>query len=142
MTELDLLERSSFAWVDLFGDDAALMANGFHAWGGVFFLEGRWHAVGGAKGKATRLLSVGERIVCLAQADDWLNDHETDESAFKSKGWLRQDATEKQLNCLPPEFRRDYGLTRYRASALISFQFNKRDIRRLVTAAEPERRAA
>ena len=44
--------------------------------------------------------------------------------------------------CLPPEFRRDYGLTRYRASALISFQFNKRDIRRLVTAAEPERRAA
>ncbi|WP_423207223.1 DEAD/DEAH box helicase [Paracoccus yeei] len=142
MTELDLLERSSFAWVDLFGDDAALMANGFHAWGGVFFLEGRWHAVGGAKGKATRLLSVGERIVCLAQADDWLNTHETDESAFKSKGWLKQDATEKQLNCLPPEFRRDYGLTRYRASALISFQFNKRDIRRLVTAAEPERRAA
>ena len=92
--------------------------------------------------RQARLLSVGERIVCLAQADDWLNEHETDESAFKSKGWLKQDATEKQLNCLPPEFRRDYGLTRYRASALISFQFNKRDIRRLVTAAEPERRAA
>jgi DNA repair protein RadD len=142
MTELDLLERSSFAWVDLFGDDAALMANGFHAWGGVFFLEGRWHAVGGAKGKAARLLGVGERMVCLAQADDWLNTHETDESAFKSKGWLKQDATEKQLNCLPPEFRRDFGMTRYRASALISFHFNRRDIRRLVTAAEPERRAA
>ena len=61
MTEIDLLKRSSFAWVDLFGDDAALMANGFHAWGGIFFLEGRWHAVGGAKGKAPRLLGVGER---------------------------------------------------------------------------------
>jgi len=32
MTEIDLLKRSSFAWVDLFEDDAALMANGFNAW--------------------------------------------------------------------------------------------------------------
>ena len=52
MSEIDLLKRSSFAWEDLFGDDAALMASGFNAWGGVFFLEGRWHAVGGAKGRA------------------------------------------------------------------------------------------
>ena len=95
MSEIDLLKRSSFAWVDLFGDDAALMANGFNAWGGIFFLEGRWHAVGGGKGQASRLLGVGERAVCLAQADDWLNTQETDESAFKSKGWLKQAATEK-----------------------------------------------
>ena len=33
-------------------------------------------------------------------------------------------------------------LTRYRASALITFQFNRRDIRRLVMSAAPERRAA
>ncbi|MEI4196537.1 DEAD/DEAH box helicase [Roseovarius sp. E0-M6] len=142
LTEIDLLERSSFAWEDLFGDDAALMASGFNAWGGVFFLEGRWHAVGGAKGEATRLLGVGERTICLAQADDWLNEHETDESAFKSKRWLNQTPTEKQLQYLPAAQRRDYGLTRYRASALITFQFNRRDIRRLVMAAEPERRAA
>ena len=32
------------------------MANGFNAWGGIFFLDGRWHAVGGAKGRAPRLL--------------------------------------------------------------------------------------
>jgi len=55
MSEIDLLKRSSFAWVDLFDDDAALMANGFNAWGGIFFLEGRWHAVGGAKGQTTHL---------------------------------------------------------------------------------------
>jgi DNA repair protein RadD len=73
MTEIDLLKRSSFEWVDLFGDDDALMATGFTAWGGVFFLEGRWYAVGGAQGRAPRLLGVGERTVCLAQADDWLN---------------------------------------------------------------------
>ena len=49
MSEIDLLKRSSFRWCDLFGDDAALVANGFHAWGGIFFLGGNWHAVGGAK---------------------------------------------------------------------------------------------
>jgi DNA repair protein RadD len=138
MSEIDLLKRSSFAWVDLFGDDAALMANGFNAWGGIFFLGGRWHAVGGAKGRAPRLLGVGERTVCLAQADDWLNEYETDESAFKSKGWLKQAATEKQLQYLPPEFRQDFGLTRYRASALMTFGFNKREIRQLVGRASPD----
>src|SRR5690606_4404107 len=119
MSEIDLLKRSSFAWVDLFGDDAALMANGFNAWGGIFYLDGRWHAVGGSQGRAPRLLGGGERTVCLEQADDWLNEYETDESAFKPKGWLKQAATEKQLQYLPPEFRQDFGLTRYRASALM-----------------------
>ena len=137
MSEIDLLKRSSFEWVDLFGDDAALMANGFNAWGGIFFLEGRWHAVGGGKGQASRLLGMGERTVCLAQADDWLNTHETDESAFKSKSWLKQAATEKQLRYLPPECRHDFGLTRYRASALMTFKFNKREIRQLVGKAAP-----
>jgi DNA repair protein RadD len=137
MSEIDLLKRSSFDWVDLFGDDAALMAAGFHAWSGIFWLDGRWHAVGGAKGLPPRLLGIGERAICLAQADDWLNDHETDESAFKSKGWLTQQPTAKQLGWLPPECRQDYGLTRYHASALITFRFNKRAIQRLVHAATP-----
>jgi hypothetical protein len=51
MSEIDLLKRSSFQWCDLFGDDAALVANGFNAWGGAFFLNGRWYAIGGGRGK-------------------------------------------------------------------------------------------
>jgi len=137
MTEIDLLKRSSFAWVDLFNDDAALMANGFTAWGGIFLLDGRWHAVGGAKGESPRLLGIGDRPVCLAQADDWLNAHETDESAFKSKSWLNQSPTDRQLTYLPQGLRHDYGLTRYHASALITFRFNKREIRQLVGRATP-----
>ena len=132
MSEVDLLKRSSFRWADLFGDDAALIANGFHAWGGIFFLNGRWHALGGAKPQPPRLLSVGERAVCLAAADDWLNENETDESAHKSRSWLDQPATEKQLRYLPPECRHDYGMNRYQASALLTFTFNKQAIRRLV----------
>lgn len=143
MTEIDLLKRSSFAWVDLFGTDDAMMATGFTAWGGIFWLDGVWYAIGGGKGERPHLLGVGERTVCLAQADDWLNTHETDESAFKTRSWLRQPPTEKQLRYLPPECRHDFGLTRYRASALMTFGFNKRAIRQLIdAAAAPERRAA
>ncbi|MCK8787244.1 DEAD/DEAH box helicase [Roseomonas sp. NAR14] len=135
MTEIDLLRRSSFQWCDLFGDDAALVANGFNGWGGIFFLNGRWHAVGGGKGERTRLLAVGERLVCLAAADDWLNERETDESAHKSKAWLRQPPTDKQLIHLPLATRADLGMTRYQASALLTFQFNRHTIRSLVMAA-------
>ncbi|WP_375698024.1 DEAD/DEAH box helicase family protein [Pseudophaeobacter sp. TrK17] len=143
MTEIDLLKRSSFAWVDLFGTDDALMATGFSAWGGIFWMDGVWYAIGGAKGERPRLLGVGERTVCLAQADDWLNTHESDESAFKTRSWLRQPPTDKQLKYLPPECRHDFGLTRYRASALMTFSFNKCAIQAAVNAvAGSERRAA
>ena len=136
MTEVDLLKRSSFKWVDLFGDDAAMMANGFNAWGGIFFLNGRWHAVGGSKGKKISLLSIGERAVCLAASDDWLNENETDESAHKTRSWLNQSPTEKQFKFLPVESRHDMGMTRYQASALLTFRFNKSAIRNLIFEAD------
>ncbi|MEJ6479672.1 MAG: DEAD/DEAH box helicase [Octadecabacter sp.] len=142
MTEIDLLKRSSFAWVDLFDTDDALLATGFTAWGGVFWLDGWWYAIGGARGAQPQLLGVGERSICLAQADDWLNAHETDESAFKTRGWLNQPATEKQLKYLSPEARSDFGLTRYKASALMTFGFNKRVIRHLILSAAPAAREA
>ena len=136
MSEIDLLKRSSFQWCDLFGDDAALVANGFNAWGGAFFLNGRWYAVGGGRGNNPRLLGIGERTICLAAADDWLNENETDESAHKTRSWLKQPPTEKQLAYLPAEYRQDFGLTRYQASALLTFRFNRTGIRALVFAAE------
>jgi DNA repair protein RadD len=148
MTEIDLLQRSSFRWEDLFGDDAALMATGFSAWGGVFHLGGSWHAVGGAKDQRPRLLGIGERMVCLAAADDWLNEHESDESAHKTRRWLSQPPTDRQLAFLPPEHRQDFGLTRYQASALLAFRFNREAIHSLVFGAadrhagEPAARAA
>jgi superfamily II DNA or RNA helicase len=135
MSEIDLLSRSNFRWCDLFGSDDALMATGFTAWGGIFFLNGRWHAIGGGKGLNTRLLAVGERTVCMAKADDWLNDNESEDSAHKTRRWLNEAPTPKQLQYLPPELRADFGLTRYQASALLSFRFNRNAIVRLVNAA-------
>jgi len=142
MTEIDLLKRSSFEWVDLFDTEDALLATGFSAWGGIFWLDGLWYGIGGARGVQPQLLGIGERSVCLAQADDWLNDHETDESAFKTRAWLNQPATEKQLQYLSPAARSDFGLTRYKASALMTFGFNKRAIRGLITSAAPTAREA
>jgi DNA repair protein RadD len=142
MTEIDLLKRSSFEWVDLFGTEDALLATGFSAWGGVFWLDGLWYSIGGARGVQPQLLGIGERSVCLARADDWLNDHETDESAFKTRAWLNQPATDKQLQYLSPAARSDFGLTRYKASALMTFGFNKRAIRGLITSAAPTAREA
>ncbi len=142
MTEIDLLKRSSFEWVDLFDTEDALLATGFSAWGGIFWLEGLWYGVGGARGVQPQLLGIGERSVCLAQADDWLNDHETDESAFKTRAWLNQPATEKQLQYLTAAARSDFSLTRYKASALMTFGFNKSAIRGLILSAAPTAREA
>lgn len=142
MSEIDLLKRSNFRWCDLFGCDDALMASGFNAWGGIFYLNGRWYAIGGGKEMLPRLLAVGERTVCMAQADDWLNEHESQDSAHKSRHWLNQPPTEKQLRHLPPQVRTDFGLTRYQASALLSFRFNKASIQQLVMAANGSYREA
>ena len=135
MSEIDLLKRSSFRWCDLFGDDAALIASGFNAWGGVFFLNGRWYGVGGLQKQRPHLLAVGERTICLAAANDWLNEHESDETAHKTRRWLNQPPTDRQLTFLPTKYRQDFGLTRYQASALLAFRFNRDAIHSLVFGA-------
>lgn len=141
MSEIDLLKRSSFRWCDLFGDDAALLATGFEAWSGAFFLNGQWYGVGGGRHLSPRLLARGDRTICLAAADDWLNEHETEDAAKKSRKWLNQSATAQQLKFLPAEYRQDFGLTRYQASCLLAFQFNKQDIQARIFSAE-QREAA
>ena len=136
MSEIDLLKRSNFRWCDLFGCDDAWMATGFNAWGGVFFLNGSWFAIGGGSGITPLLLAVGEKTICIARADDWLNDNETADSAFKTRRWLGEAPTQKQMMYLPERLRSDYGMTRYLASAILSFQFNKTAIRRLINNAQ------
>ncbi len=134
LTEIDLLKRSSFRWIDLFGDDAALMASGFTAWAAIFWLNGYWHAVGGHE-RNVQLLGTGERAVMMAVADDFLNDRETSESAHKSRRWLNEPASEKQLALLGEAARMDFSMTKYRASCLLNFRFNKGRIRQLVEQA-------
>ena len=137
MKEIDILHRSNFKWEPIDDDNKSFMASGFKAWSNVIFKNNQWHAVGAQVEKMNgvklpdqplnqiKLLAVGEKSVCFAAADDWMNLHESDDAAHKVKGWLNLPATSKQLSYLP-EHRGD--MTRYKASALLSFKFNAEGI--------------
>jgi DNA repair protein RadD len=138
MMEVNLLQQSNFLWVDLFGDDSSLISSGFQAWGGLFQFEGTWYAVGGKNGDETKLLTSGERIVCLATANDWLNLYETEDTVHKTRDWLNEMPTQKQIQVLPKQDKLDFNLTRYRASALITFEMNKKAIYAIIIAAHKQ----
>lgn len=135
MSEIDLFAKSNFKWIDLFGDDMALMASGFEAWAGVFCdPAGRWHSIGGGKGKWPKLLGAGERIVAIALGDDWMNEHESEDGAHKTRRWLKLPATDTQMQWLD-EYKSegiDSGFNRYHASCLMNFKFARDKIKRIV----------
>ena len=136
MAEIDLLTaRSNFQWCDILGDEAAFMACGFNAYSGVFLLNQHWYAIGGNE-SGVKLISCGTKEVCLAQADDFLNNNETYENAHKTNRWLNEAASIRQLNCLPSEYRNDFSVTKYRAANLLKFYFNKSSIQKLLFEAD------
>ena len=61
---------------------------------------------------------------------------EIEEVAHKTKAWLRQPPTQKQLAYLPPACRLDFSLTRYQASAMLSLRFNATAIRSRIAEAK------
>lgn len=141
MSEIDLLTaRSNFQWCDVFDDQAAFMACGFNAYSGVFLLNDHWYSIGGNDG-SLKLLSCGTKEVCLAQADDFLNNNETYENAHKSNRWLNEAASIRQINCLPAEYRNDFSITKYKAANLLKFYFNKSSIQKLLFEADAKRQA-
>ena len=132
MMEIDLLtQRSNFKWCDLFEDQSSFMACGFNAYSGVFLLNNNWYSIGG-NDCGVNLLFKGSQKICLAKADDFLNDNETYENAHKSNKWLNQPASIRQINCLPKIYRNDFSLTKYKAATLLKFYFNKSAIHKLI----------
>jgi len=129
MLELDLLNRSPFMWCNIKGDGSAVIATGFDAWGGIFRHGGNWCALGGLNKNPAKLLCVGEKTACLASADDWLRLNETESAAHKSRRWLRQPPTEKQIIHLP---RNCNPQTRYEAACLLTREFNRRSIQQVL----------
>lgn len=135
MTEIDLLAKSNFRWIDLFDNQQALFAGGFDAWAGVFHYEGAWYGVGGGNTgeiRRPRILNVGDRMVSIARGDDFLNEHESEDSAYKSRRWLNEPATDPQRRRLGSQYQLDFGLTKYRASCLINYQMSERVIIELI----------
>ena len=77
-----------------------MMASGFNGWAGVFHDGALWHALGQPKGRAIRPLAIGTRVQSLAAADDFLRATETGTASIKSRRWLNDPATMKQMDLL------------------------------------------
>jgi hypothetical protein len=145
LTELDILNASPFLWRDLFGTDTCLMASGFCAWAGVFSPDKgeTWHAIGKLQDeKRVHRLAVTGRLQAMSAADDFLRNYETSAAAKKTKRWLAEPATLKQVELLnkfgyqrQPDFMGVSGVTKYAASCLTNFFFNQRLIERALGVA-------
>ncbi|MCK9173553.1 MAG: DEAD/DEAH box helicase family protein, partial [Desulfuromonas thiophila] len=129
LTEIDILNASPFRWLDLFGTDTCLMACGFTAWAGVFSPDGEtWHAIGKLQDeRKVHKLAVTGRLQAMSAADDFLRNYETDKAAKKSRRWLDDPATEKQMDILR-KFGYEVSMTKYAAACHASFSFNRRQI--------------
>lgn len=132
MLEVDLFKRSPFKWVDIFGGGKVLVASGFNCWVVTASANGNdWIALGKRKEKKIRRLSVGAKLQSLAAADDYLRMNEDTEAATKSKRWLKDQPSFKQLELLQQvgyDARNDFNLRKYEASCLLNFLWNKKYI--------------
>jgi DNA repair protein RadD len=157
MVEFQLfLDSSKFRWCKLIGDDNALITTGSNAWGGIFFLDKSWFAVGWSRtaGDSSKLwkkkhqssepvddlelLAVGDREKCIQCADDWLNSKEPNESAhYKTNQTLDQPPSDRQMKWLPKEMRTADITTMHIYSANLSYYVNKDAIMQLMRDHSP-----
>ena len=132
MMEVDLLKRSPFKWADIFGSGKVLVASGFSAWAVTASANGNdWVTLGKKRSEGIRRLSVGAKLQSLAAGDDFMRMNEDTEAATKSKRWLRDQPSIKQLELLRQvgyDAKKDFNLRKYEASCLLNFLWAKNDI--------------
>ncbi len=131
MTEYDLMQMSPFRWIDLFGDGSLRMAMGFEGFVGVANTPELSIAFGKAKatGMQLRVLAVGGGTQATAAADDFLREIEDGGAAKKTKRWLDQGATPKQIEHLRKQGIEvgfmDFSWTKYKAACMLNFLWNR-----------------
>lgn len=134
LTEVKIMDMSPFKWVDLFGTEKVWFASGFDAWVTACSPDGEnWHALGKVKGEGIKTLAVGDKTPAMAAADDFLRMYEDGDSAKKSKRWLRDPATYKQIELLERAgwpAKSDLSLQKYQAACLLNFLWAKQHIER------------
>ena len=134
MTEIDLLADTPFRYESLFGG-LVMVASAIDAWVAVVSYFGRWHAVGSAKGGSLHhLANAADRFIALSQADDYLRAHGDADASNKSKRWLSQPASSRQLQLLGMDTMSGFGMTKYGASCHLDWKFNEKAIRRVLEA--------
>jgi hypothetical protein len=137
MVEVDLLNASPFRYVDLWDDGSSLMASAFETWALVIFFQGCWHALGGSDEDGVRHMFAGDKLMSLAQADDFLRLHGDKNAAAKTKTWMNLPPTNKQLQFLGIPSIHAFGLNRYTAACKITWQFSHGAIRKKLEGVAP-----
>jgi len=131
MTEFDLMQMSPFRWIDLFGDNSLRMAMGFNGFVGVATNSKGSVAFGKvtATGFHFKVLAVGGSVQCTAAADDLLREIEDGSAAKKTKRWLDQQPTAKQIDHLRRQGIQisgfDFSWTKYKAACMLNFMWNR-----------------
>lgn len=129
LTEVDLMERSPFRWIDLFGTGSCWAATGFNGFTIVADLGDISAAVVKRNKGHARLISVGTLRQVMAAADDFLRTNEDGNSAKKTKRWLNDRVSEKQRNLLNTYGVHvgalDFSWTKYKAACMLNYVWNK-----------------
>jgi len=129
MTEVDLMERSPFRWIDLFGNGACMSASGFNGFALIADVDGLCIAIVKKKDGKTRVISIGTKRHVMAAADDFLRTNEDGNSAKKTKRWLNDRVSEKQRNLLNTYGvyvgALDFSWTKYKAACMLNYVWNK-----------------
>ena len=113
----------------MFGDSSLMVAMGFEGFIVVANTSEVSVALGKTKKGRVKTLAIGGRAQATAAADDFLRENETGDAAKKSKRWLDQNPTDKQLTMLRDQGVEigfmDFSWTKYRASCMLSYLWNK-----------------
>ena len=132
MTEVDLIDRSPFRWLDLFENEICMMASGFNGFGLVAHLDGISVCVVKRDKGRVRVISVGTKEQTIAAADDFLRGIEDSDGAKKGKRWLGQAVSPKQREALARHdvFIRpmDFSWNKYKAACWLNYLWNKKAI--------------
>lgn len=135
LTELEFFQDSPFNWCDIFGSGKVMMASGFECFCAVVSADGEnWLALGREnEDRAMKVIGSGERISCLASADDFFRMREDSDAVKKNKRWMKDVCTDKQWGHLknfgyPDEERLVF--TKYGAACALNFFWNQGRIER------------
>ena len=134
LIEIDLLNSSPFRWVSLFPSERVLVATGFESWAAVCSSDGNnWFAIGG-QGKEAQLLTIAGKVGAIASADDFMRCNEKSTNAKKQAMWMRDPASDKQVQLLDRMGFRG-AFTKIAAASFLTFGFNQKAIERVMGVA-------
>ena len=136
MTEVELMDRSPFRWVNLFGNDSCLAATGFDCFALIAEVDGLSMAIVKRAKSRVRLIAVGTKRQAMAAADDYMRQNESGDTAKKTKRWLNDRPSAKQRESLEKYGVNvsimDFSWTKYKAACMLNYVWNKQFVDRIV----------